>query len=253
MTERALHVQGVFFHTGCVQMSEAVTHLLLAVAQHPRVLERLLADTTGLLSSSLATCRASSLVTGTYNSHVVTEALRLFPLFGIAHRMTSKDITLPSGEVLPTGSVLCFNYPEYQTSGFEQPFVFDPDRWSDLVPAKTAYIPFGVKENRPCPAQNASLVWLSEVTKLVFSRAVLASPIDHIRSLPDRGHCLIRRRDVPMSSASVAILQAGMWLEEVVEGAFRSVAQLVLGTIMLVDARRKHPAYSYFRQPHIYS
>ena len=32
--ERALYLQGVFFNTAVVQMSEAMAHLLMALAQH---------------------------------------------------------------------------------------------------------------------------------------------------------------------------------------------------------------------------
>ncbi len=39
--ERALHLQGVFFHTGCVQMSEAMAHTCLAIASYPNVYHRL--------------------------------------------------------------------------------------------------------------------------------------------------------------------------------------------------------------------
>ncbi len=39
--EQAYYLQGAFFNTAVVQMSEAMAHLLLAVAQHPVVQERL--------------------------------------------------------------------------------------------------------------------------------------------------------------------------------------------------------------------
>jgi hypothetical protein len=60
----------------------------------------------------------------TYLDHTLREVLRVWPLFGIAHRITSEDIQLPakagakagaSGSVLPKGSVLCFNYPKVYT------------------------------------------------------------------------------------------------------------------------------------------
>ena len=41
LEERALHLQGVFFHTGCVQMSEAMAHACLAIASYPNVYHRL--------------------------------------------------------------------------------------------------------------------------------------------------------------------------------------------------------------------
>ena len=184
---------------------------------------------------------------------MITETLRLFPLFGIAHRMTSKDISLPTGEVIPSGSVLCFDYPAFHTSGFEHPHMFDPERWETLAPSKACYIPFGVKDNRPCPAQNVSLIWMREIARVAFKHIVIASPVNHTRSMPDRGHCLLRQRRCAMSSTAVAVLLAAMWVQELMQGAARSVVQLIFGTAMLIDARRKQLAFSYFKQPHIYS
>lgn len=94
--QSALHLQGAFFHTGCVQLSEAMAHLVLAIAQTPGVQAKLQADDTG-----------------NYLRMVMQEQLRLFPLFGVAHRIASNDIEF-NGEIIPTGTVLLFNYPAYQ-------------------------------------------------------------------------------------------------------------------------------------------
>jgi cytochrome P450 len=82
LQERALHLQGVFFHTGCVQMSEALTHLTIAAAQHPSCWERLAASSDD-----------------DYLDLVITESLRAWPLFGVAHRITDREIQLPSCNV----------------------------------------------------------------------------------------------------------------------------------------------------------
>ncbi|WP_218021201.1 cytochrome P450 [Nocardia crassostreae] len=42
--ERVYYLQGTFFNTAVVQMSEAMAHLLLAIATHPEVQQRLAAD-----------------------------------------------------------------------------------------------------------------------------------------------------------------------------------------------------------------
>jgi cytochrome P450 len=80
----------------------------------------------------------------------------VWPLFGIAHRITSAPITLPgTGEVIPADSVLCFNFEKYQHahSHFPDPSAFDPTRWEkgprELDKRTAPYIPFGVASNRP--------------------------------------------------------------------------------------------------------
>lgn len=47
----------------------------------------------------------------------ITETLRLYPLFGIAHRITSHAIVVEQTTV-PKGAVVCFNYPEFHNAGF---------------------------------------------------------------------------------------------------------------------------------------
>lgn len=38
------------------------------------------------------------------------EQMRLFPLFGVAHRIASEHIDLPNGKTLHRGTVMLFNY-----------------------------------------------------------------------------------------------------------------------------------------------
>ena len=97
-TEQVHYLQGTYFNTAVVQMSEAMAHLLLALAQHPQVAQRI--DDDG------------------YFAHVLDETFRLYPLFGIAHRITTADIELDEHTRFPAGSVLCFDYPAYHATGY---------------------------------------------------------------------------------------------------------------------------------------
>jgi hypothetical protein len=94
---------------------------------------------------------------------------------------------------------------------------------------------------------------MREIARVAFKHIAIASPVNHTRSMPDRGLCLLRQRGYAMSSSVVAVLLAAMWVQELLQGAARSVVQLIFGTAMLIDARRKQLAFSYFKQPHIYS
>ncbi|KOG42829.1 cytochrome P450, partial [Streptomyces varsoviensis] len=83
--EQAYYLQGTYFNTAVVQMSEAMAHLLLVLAQHPATQDALAADPTD----------------ERYFSNVLNETLRLYPLFGVAHRISTDDIPLGGGAALP--------------------------------------------------------------------------------------------------------------------------------------------------------
>ena len=88
--EQAYYLQGTFFNTAVVQMSEAMAHLLLAIAAAPGLQQE-------LRKAAQASPEDTELL-----DRVIDETLRVYPLFGVAHRITSADIAL--GEVaIPAG------------------------------------------------------------------------------------------------------------------------------------------------------
>ncbi len=231
--ERALYLQGAFFNTAVVQMSEAMAHLLMVLAQHPE-----------------EQARAAD---GRRLDQVIQETLRLYPLFGIAHRITTGDIVLPGGEdggeptTIPAGSVLCFNYPEFHRAGHPDPDRFDPDRFApahstpDRTPARELnHIPFGVAANRPCPAWRLAPIAMRVAAQEIVRAYRLDSTASHTRSMPNRGPCLLTPRDEaetetgPGRRATLLFMRfRDRW-----EDVGRSLVQLVLGTYMVWDARR---------------
>jgi hypothetical protein len=220
--QQALYLQGVFFNTAIVQMSEAMTHLIFAVAQHPELETDLLAH----------------LQEDRYLDHLIAETLRKYPLFGIAHRITSEEIALDDASNIPRGSVLCFHYADYQNSGFDDPERFDPARWKTVSAKSATYIPFGVTANRPCPAQAIALVTMRAAGREFFRRFHCASSAAHTRSIPNRGPCLLVPRDkTPRQGRIRSALICMAWRDRV-EDVTRSLRQLVLGTIMVLHARK---------------
>jgi len=228
--ESALYLQGTFFNTAVVQMSEAMVHLLMAVAQHQDVQERL----------------AANLEDDRYLDHVIAETLRLYPLFGISHRITSADIPVDERTTIPKGSVLCFNHPEYHRVGFDEPERFDPDRWERLSAREANYIPFGVAANRPCPAQGLAPVTMRAAAREMLRRFAFYSSAAHTRSVPNRGPCLL----VPRTSQGHPRLREAslvfMRLRDRWEDVGRSIKQLILGTYMVWDSRRLRLCERYF-------
>jgi len=228
--ERAYYLQGTFFNTAVVQMSEAMAHLLLALATHRPVQDRLLAGEQD----------------PGYLDRVIDETLQHFPLFGVAHRISSGEIPRTGQPPIPTGSVLLFNYPEYQRSGGGNDR-FDPDRWLSQDTRPTAYIPFGVTANRPCPARGFAVLTMRVAAEEVLRRFRLDSSAEHTRSLPSRGPCLL----VPRAGGGGTVARrrarlAAMRLGDRWAGIPRSLVQLVLGSYMVWDARRQGLCRNYF-------
>jgi cytochrome P450 len=220
--ERALYLQGAFFNTAVVQMSEAMAHLLMVLAQHRDAQER----------AAVAPDDVRHL------DQVLDETMRLYPLFGIAHRITSADIAV-DGHTIPRGSVLCFNYPAYHRTGYDDPDAFRPERWEGRSHHDAAFIPFGVSGNRPCPARGIAPVAMRAATREVLRRFALASSASHTRSIPNRGPCILvartaRREPRLRRRALLAFVRVRDRWEDV----WRSLVQLVLGTYMVWDARR---------------
>ncbi|MEV0621141.1 cytochrome P450 [Nonomuraea sp. NPDC050404] len=223
--QQAYYLQGAFFNTAVVQMSEAMAHLLLVLARHPEVQER---------------ARTGD---DRYLDQVIAETMRLYPLFGIAHRITTGDIPLDERTTIPAGSVLCFNYPQFHRTGFTDPDRFDPDRFDRPGAKDLNHIPFGVAANRPCPAWRIAPIAMRAVAREVLDRYRLDSSVSHTRSLPNRGPCLL----TPLGAAhrprpALAYLRVRDRWEDV----WRSLVQLVLGTYMVWDARRQRLCERHF-------
>lgn len=228
--EQALYLQGVFFNTAIVQASEAMTHLMFLIARHRDVQARLCAETEG----------------HAYLDRVMTEALRLYPLFGIAHRITREDLAIDGQAKIASGSVLCFNYAAFHQYGFDDPTRFDPERWNELSTRSANYIPFGVAQNRPCPAQSLSLITMRIVARELVMRFELRTSARHTRSIPNRGPCMFVTRSAAQGPWYAALLLGWMRIVDLWEGVGQSLVQLVLGTYMLFDARRLRLCQRYF-------
>jgi hypothetical protein len=219
--EQAYYLQGTFFNTAVVQMSEGMAHLGMALATHPELQATLRADPTDV----------------DLLDRVLDETLRVYPLFGIAHRITSADIALDgSGAVIPRGSVVLFNYAEYQHAGLPDGAHFDPDHFTHHTAMN--FVPFGVSANRPCPARGIAPLSMRVVAAELLERFQLSTSAGHTRSLPNRGPVLL---DAPRRGRLLVMRVQDRW-----EDVTRSLTQLVLGTYMVLDARRLKLCRTYF-------
>ena len=206
--EQAYYLQGTFFNTAVVQMSEAMAHLLMIIAQRPEVQRHL----------------AGHPDDDAYLDRVIDDGLREYPLFGIAHRISTAEIDL-ADLTIPAGTVLCFSYPGFAAQT-----------------AKDEFIPFGVAQNRACPARGLAPPTMRVVTREVLRRFSLASTAGHTRSIPNRGPALLTPRGARRKRAPLVwIAVRDRW-----EDVWRSFAQLVFGTYMVLDARKKALCSTYF-------
>ncbi|MGV9363017.1 cytochrome P450 [Amycolatopsis sp. NPDC003731] len=203
--EQVYYLQGTFFNTAVVQMSEAMAHLLMIIARSPDTQRRLAEHPEDI-------------------DGVIDDGLRAYPLFGIAHRISTADIELDD-LTIPAGTVLCFSYPDFAEQS-----------------AKEDFIPFGVAQNRACPARGLAPPTMRVVTQEVLRRFSLASTAAHTRSIPNRGPALLTPRGArPRRAALVWLAVRDRW-----EDVWRSFAQLVFGTYMVLDARHQALCSTYF-------
>ncbi|MFG2878983.1 cytochrome P450 [Streptomyces sp. NPDC048337] len=228
--QRALYLHGNIFGTGVAQLAEGLTHLLLVLAHHPEVQQRM-ADEPGDTA---------------FYDRAINESLRMYPLFGISQRITTGPVDIGS-ESLPAGSVLFFDYEAYHRSGFTDPDRFDPDRWLTLSPKDATFIPFGVVGNRPCPARGLSTVFLRAVTADVLPRFALHSSAGHTRSMPNRAPCIMLPR-TPASPRPTAALKL-MRVRDDWENVARSLTQLVLGCVIVAEARSQKLCQRHHEKP----
>jgi hypothetical protein len=223
--ETAWYLQGAFFNTAVVQMSEAMAHILLCAAAYPAV--RAEVDDDEALD------------------RLIDETLRVHPLFGIAHRITSAPIVVDSSVTLPAGSVLLFNYLAFQRTGPAADDAFDPSRWLRVKRRDAHFIPYGVTANRACPARGVAPVMLRAATREVLRRFTVSSSAAHTRSLPSRGPAFLTPAGVPGPRPSRLRRMA---ISDRWAGVGRSGKQLVLGTWMVLDARRQKLCTTYFEE-----
>jgi hypothetical protein len=141
--------------------------------------------------------------------------------------------------------VLLFNYLAFQRTGPAGDDRFVPDRWLGLRRRDAHFIPFGVTANRACPARGSAPVMLRAVTREVLRRFALVSTASHTRSLPSRGPAYLCP---PGTGGPGPARLAGMRLADRWADAGRSVKQLVLGSYMVVDARRQRLCATYFEE-----
>ncbi|WP_310035515.1 cytochrome P450 [Paraburkholderia graminis] len=223
MRIRAKHIQGVFFNTGMIQVSEFASHALVAVAQHPDV-EQTLLNHSG---------------DNSYIERVLTETLRMFPLFGVTNRVSTEDIALADGLEIKQGVQLLFNFEQHQRVGYEAADTFNPDRWKQTKTSEANYMPFGAGHRR-CPAERISRALTKAILLAVLRHYRIHAPIIHDRPLEGGGLCCAFRRGEETSAIRFReALLAYVRMRDRTEHLINSMAKLI--TFPRIDRAAHRP------------
>ena len=216
--EKALHLRGIYFTSGVSQMSEAAAHTLMCLAEN-RNLQQRLADTPDRF----------------FLNNILNETFRMFPLFGVAFRIAKRDTSI-NGIHIDEGAVICFNYSNYQQAGYENPQIFDPDRWMSLKKIGEKFMPFGQKGNHSCPAQGVATIALGITIQMIVRESELYTGASHTRALVNRGPCLFLPRGEALPFQHARLLW--MKLTDHLDLSLTSVKQLLVGAYVLLQAQK---------------
>ncbi|WP_030608896.1 cytochrome P450 [Streptomyces sclerotialus] len=178
---RAKHLQGVFFHTGVIQLSECVCHTVLAASRHAHIVERVIQRDTR------------------YLDHVLSETLRLYPLHATIQRLVVDEVCLSPTVTIPSGTQLLVDIGRHQRMGHTEPDTFAPERWEQRNRADGGFVGFG-RGRRKCPAERFSRAAAAVIVQELLSTFAVHAPIRHTRALEGGGLCCLAPLGSPETS-----------------------------------------------------
>ncbi|GHI01801.1 cytochrome P450 [Streptomyces cellostaticus] len=156
---------------GAENVASTIAWTLHLLTEHPEQ-ERRLVDEVNLLTSGRPVTFAD-LGQLPHTRNVITEAMRLRPAAWIFTRRTAAATTLGPFRIPPHTDIAYSPYAmQRDPRSFDQPLMFDPDRWTSgraaAVP-KLAMMPFGTG-NRQCPGDHFALAELVIILATVTAR-----------------------------------------------------------------------------------
>lgn len=155
ITDDLITAQAILFFLAGLETSSSLLSLLsYELAKNPDIQQKLISEVDDNLSSSEDFISYEKLAKMKYLDQVVSEALRKWTPGFVLDRLCTKDYSIPpvkKDEVPLTISKGCYvHIPviglHYNPQFFENPDVFDPERFNDENKKKIApgtYIPFG--------------------------------------------------------------------------------------------------------------
>ncbi|MDT0442253.1 cytochrome P450 [Streptomyces johnsoniae] len=131
-----------FLSAGTDTTASTLAWALHLLTRHPGIAERLRAEADAVLAGGPVS--AAHVPRLELTSRVVNETLRLYPPGWLTTRRVTADtvlggVGLPEGTTVAWSPYVIHRRPEL----YADPERFDPDRWQDSPPGRSAYIPFG--------------------------------------------------------------------------------------------------------------
>ncbi|CAK1552460.1 unnamed protein product [Leptosia nina] len=152
----------------------------LLLARHPDIQEKVYQEVKEVLGDTTRPIHYDDLPKLKYLDAVLKESVRLYPPAPIIGRLADKDVTLPSGKIIPKGTTMVFNIlglhrnPKFWGEDVE---LFNPDRFLNDLPHPAAYIPFSYGP-RNCIGYKYGMLSLKSLLATMVSRyEFLPSPV----------------------------------------------------------------------------
>ncbi|XP_074041128.1 probable cytochrome P450 6a13 [Leptinotarsa decemlineata] len=139
----------VFFIAGFETSSTTMTFALYQLATHPVIQEKVRSEINSVLEKHNNQITYDALNELKYMGQVIDETLRMYPALPIVTRRCLKDYRIPDSDVIIEKGVRVFipiKAIHYDPEYYENPEVFDPDRFSEEnIQGRHPYahIPFG--------------------------------------------------------------------------------------------------------------
>nr|BAN20360.1 cytochromeP450 [Riptortus pedestris] len=157
-----------FMFEGHDTTTSCLTFTIWALGEHPEIQEKAYNEVSSILEND-ENVKMEQLNQMKYLERVIKESLRMYPPVPTIGRYFSKDIALPSGYTIPAGTeveigiMLLHRDEQY----FENPNVFDPDRFLKEFNHPYAYIPFSAGP-RNCIGQKFAMADLKTILAKVI-------------------------------------------------------------------------------------
>jgi cytochrome P450 len=181
LTDREIRDEAVaFFLAGHETTALALTYTLYLLSQHPEIASRLRDEVDAVLRGRTPTLEdVPELV---FTGHVLHEALRLYPPAYAFAREATEAVEVGGYRIPKRSTVIVSQWVTHRDPRWwEQPELFDPDRWADdpldHVP-KFAYFPFGGGPHR-CIGEQFAWTEATVVLAMIVQRFVLEHDPEH--------------------------------------------------------------------------
>ncbi len=169
MTDEELIGQAaILFGAAHLTTANTLAWTLFLLAQHPTVLGRLMSEIDGVLDG--AAPRLEQLDELRMMERVIKESMRVMPASSYSQRVTNERTTLGPFD-LPRGTVVIFSQfiTHHREDLYDEPEVFNPDRWLSIKPSPYEYLPFAAGP-RMCIGTSLAMMTLKIALPTILQR-----------------------------------------------------------------------------------